>query len=185
MGNSFQYLGEKCSCFEEFDTTRYDGVNIIYAYVALRKILGGLNRGQIFNIANYLPNHWSVILELDNGKYVCTQLDTTGKIDLRVRNSLREASMETWGRDFLVRLSKYGSCKYNYNKFLDSLKGGHWYIILVNDCQNFARNVIRELTGKYVGVFPIEDGPTFKKQENYRNYNYDDRNRDHPICNIF
>ena len=50
-----------------------------------------MDADSIFKINNYLPNHWNVILELDNGKYVCTQLDTTGKIDLRVRNSLREA----------------------------------------------------------------------------------------------
>jgi hypothetical protein len=98
--------------------------------------------GSIFKINNYLPNHWSIILELDNGKYVWTQLDTTGKIDLRVRNSLRQASMETWGRDSLVRLSDYCSCNYYYNAFLDTLNGGHWYIFLVNDCQNFARKVI-------------------------------------------
>ncbi len=52
-------------------------MNIIHAYVALRKIFGGMDAESIFKINNYLPNHWSVILELDNGKYVCTQLDTT------------------------------------------------------------------------------------------------------------
>ena len=50
--------------------------------------------------------------------------------------------MEIWGRDSLVRLSDYCSCNYYYNAFLDTLNGGHWYIFLVNDCQNFARKVI-------------------------------------------
>ena len=77
IGNSFQYFSNKCSCFKEFDTTRYYWVNIIHAYVTLRKIFGGMDTNSIFKINNYLPNHWSVILELDNDKYVCTQLDTT------------------------------------------------------------------------------------------------------------
>lgn len=95
-----------------------------------------------------------------------------GKIDLRVRNTLRKASLLTWGRANLVRLSCYGSCNYNYNFFLDSLtKGrGHWYILLVNDCQNFARKVVKELTGKVVGIFPIEDGPKFNSDEYYQEY---------------
>ena len=173
MGNSFQALGESCSAFEEFDNTHYDNVDIVYVYVGLRKIFGGT--GDSMN--NYLPNHWSVILELSNDKYVCVQLDTTGKIDLRVRNSLRQASLLTWGWGCLVRLSKYGSCNYNYNRFLDSLKGDHWYIFLVNDCQNFARKVVEELTGKYVGVFPIEDGPQFGTEEYYEKYQ--------PQCFIF
>ena len=166
MGNSFQALGESCSAFKEFDNTHYNGVDIVYVYVGLRKIFGGTKD----SINNYLPNHWSVILELSNDKYVCVQLDTTGKIDLRVRNTLRQASLLTWGRGCLVRLSRYGSCRYNYNQFLDSLKGGHWYIFLVNDCQNFAREVVKELTGKYVGVFPIEDGPEFGNEEYYQKY---------------
>ena len=163
MGNSFQSLGEKYSAFEEFDNTHYEGVTITCVYIGLRKILG--EGGDSLN--NIGPNHWSVILELSNDKYVCLQLDTTGKIDLRVRNTLRKASLLTWGRSSLVRLSCYGSCNYNYNTFLDSLnKGiGHEYILLVNDCQNFARKVVDELTGKVVGFFPIEDGPTFNRNE--------------------
>ena len=69
--------------------------------------------------------------------------------------------METWGRDSIVRLSDYDSCNYIYNAFLDSLKGGHWYIFLVNYYQNFARKVIDKLTWKYVGAFSIEDGLKF------------------------
>ena len=163
MGNSFQSLGEKLSAFEDFDNTHYDGVTITYVYIGLRKLIG--EGGD--SLINIYPNHWSVILELSNDKYVCLQLDTTGKIDLRVRNTLRKASLLTWGRARLVRLSCYGACNYNYNFFLDSLtKGkGHWYILLVNDCQNFARRLVGELTGKVVGLFPIEDGPKFNSDE--------------------
>ena len=93
--------------------------------------------------------------------------------------------METWGRDSIVRLSDYNSCNYNYNAFLDSLKGGHWYIFLVNYCHNFARKVINKLTGKYVGVFPIEYGPKFSTQENNRNYSYNRNSGDYYRCNFF
>ena len=91
-------------------------------------------------------------MTLSNGKYTCVQLDTTGKIDLRVGNSLREASLLTWGRSDNVRL-RYGSCYYNYNRFVESLYGNHWYILGLNDCQNFARRVVNELTDKWLEFF--------------------------------
>jgi len=75
MGNSFQSLGEKLSAFEEFDNTHYDGVTITYVYIGLRKLFG--EGGD--SIINISPNHWSVILELSNDKYVCLQLDILEK----------------------------------------------------------------------------------------------------------
>jgi len=158
----FNYLGKECSAFKKFDNTHFDNVNITYVYVGLRKIGGSNFFSNVFTLG---ANHWSVILELSNGKYACVQLDTTGKIDLRLRNSLRGASLLTWGRSDRVRLSRYGYCKYNYNKFVESLYGYHWYILGVNDCQNFARRVVDELTGKWVGVYPIEDGPEYEEDK--------------------
>ena len=108
----FNVIGKALSAFKKFDDTHFDNVNITYVYVGLRKI--GLSNF-FSNIITAGANHWSVILKLSNGKYACVQLDTSGKIDLRVRNSLRSASLLTWGRSDTVRLSRYGSCKYNYN----------------------------------------------------------------------
>ena len=155
----FNSLGRRLSAFKKFDDSHYPGTYITYVYVGLRRIGKGF-----FSSMKYLgANHWSVIMELSNGKYACVQLDTTGKIDLQVYNTLRAASLSTWGRSSTVRLSCYGSCHYYYNRFVDSLYGPHWYILLFNDCQNFARQVVAELTGKTVGVFPIEDGPEFSR----------------------
>ena len=165
LGTNFQNsifnpLGRKLSAFKKFDSTHFNNVNITFVYVALRKIGGSNFFSNIFTLG---ANHWSVILTLSNGKYACVQLDTTGKIDLRLRNSLRDASLLTWGRSNTVRLSRYGSCNYNYDKFVESLYGEHWYILGINDCQNFAREVVKKLNGKWVGVYPIEDGPEFEE----------------------
>ena len=153
-------IGKYFSAFEEFDNTHYDNVDIINVYIGLKPI---------FSWSKYIgdigPNHWSIILELSNQKYICIQFDSTGKIDLKARNSLREASLLTWGKGNTTRLSCYGPCKYNYNKFLDSLNGEHWYIALVNDCQNFSRKVVKELTGKNVEVFPPINGPIFQNDD--------------------
>ena len=70
----------------------------------------------------------------------------------KIRNSLKDASLLTWGRSDNVRL-KYGSCYYNYNRFVESLYGNHWYILGLNDCQNFARRVVNELTDKWLEFF--------------------------------
>ena len=60
-----------------------------------------------------------------------------------------------------VRLSCYGSCCRNYINWVESFYGKHTYILGFYDCQNFAREVVKDLTGKTVGIWPIEDGPTF------------------------
>ena len=78
----------------------------------------------------------------------------------KIRNSLKDASLLTWGRSDTVRL-RYGSCYYNYNRFVESLYWNHWYILGSNDCQNFARRVVNDLIDKSVEVFPIEDGPKY------------------------
>ena len=126
----------------------YKNAYITYVWISLRKIYG--------------PNHWAVIYELDNGKYGIIQFDTSGGIELNdCNNSLEEASMRTWGSGGKVRLSCYGSCYRNYNNWIENLYGRHTYCLFFHDCQNFAREIVNDLTGKSVGAFPIEDGPEF------------------------
>ena len=103
--NPFNSIGKELTAFQKFDNTHFDNVNITYVYVGLRKIGGSNFFSNVFTLG---ANHWSVILELSNGKYACVQLDTTGKIDLRLRNSLRGASLLTWGRSDIDRLSISG-----------------------------------------------------------------------------
>ena len=111
-------------------------------------------------------NHWAVVYKLSNGKYGITQFDTTGKIGLSDNHdTLEEASRETWGGcGQRVRLSCRGSCRRNYIKWIKSFYGKHTYVLGFNDCQNFARKVVVDLTGEGVGVWPIEDGPTFGRR---------------------
>ena len=42
--------------------------------------------------------------------------------------------------------------------------GEHTYILLFNDCQNYAIEIVKILTGKTVGMWPIEDGPSFGRR---------------------
>ena len=103
-----------------------------------------------------------MIFRLDYGKYGITQFDTTGGIELLDNfNTLEAASKATWGSSNHVRLCKYGSCYKNYDNFIENLCGEHTYIPLFNDCQNYAREIVKELTGKTVDVWPIENGPEF------------------------
>ena len=128
--------------------TKYKNAYIIYVWVSLRKIGG--------------PNHWAVVFELDNGKYGIIQFDTSGGIGLKdTYDSLEEASLATWGLGGKVRLSDYGSCSKNYKKWIESLYGRHTYCLFFHDCQNFTREIVEDLNGRWVGAFPIEDGPEF------------------------
>ena len=152
FGDLFKSLGDKTSAHPEFKPTYYENVDIIYVWIALRKIVG--------------VNHWAVIYKLSNDKYGITQFDTTGKIGLSDdNNTLEQAAQKTWGNlGQRVRLSCYGSCKRNYIKWLEQFNGKHTYILGLNDCQNFARKIVEDLTGNWVGVWPIEDGPSFGKR---------------------
>lgn len=153
--NSFwKAIGKRCSANPNFKPSFYKGVYIIEVWISLRKIVGALG-----------ANHWSVVFKLSNGKYGITQFDTTGKIELLDNyDNLEDASMRTWGKGGRARLSCYGECKRNYIDWIESFYGRHTYVLGFHDCQNFAREVVEDLTGKVVGVWPIENGPTFGKR---------------------
>ena len=142
-------IGNLISSNPEFKPSYYKGVNIIRVWLGLKKIA--------------FANHWAVIYKLSNGKYGIVQFDTTGKIGLSdTSNTLEDASLKCWGGlGNRVRLCCYGSCNRNYINWVERFYGPHQYILGFHDCQNFAREVVRDLTGKRVGVWPIEDGPTF------------------------
>ena len=73
--------------------------------------------------------------------------------------------MKTWGGlGKTVRLSCYGDCCRNYINWVKSFYGKHTYILGFHDCPNFAREVVEDLTDKTVGVWPIEDGPSFGRR---------------------
>ena len=142
-------IGNLISNNPEFKPSYYKGVYITKVWISLKKIA--------------FANHWAVVFKLSNGKYGIVQFDTSGKIGLSdTYNSLEEASLKTWGGlGNRVRLSCYGSCYRNYIDWVESFYGKHTYVLGSHDCQNFAREVVEDLTDKTVGVWPIEDGPTF------------------------
>ena len=145
-------IGQLISAHPKFKPSYYKGVNIIKVWIALKKIA--------------FANHWAVIYKLSNDKYGIIQFDTTGGIGLSdTNNTLEEASLKTWGGlGKRVRLSCYGDCCRNYINWVESFYGKHTYILGFHDCQNFAREVVEDLTGKTVGVWPIEDGPSFGRR---------------------
>ena len=84
FGYLFKWVGSLKSANPEFRPSYYENVDIIYVWIALRKLFGA--------------NHWAVVYKLSNGKYGITQFDTTGKIGLSDNHdTLEEASRETWG----------------------------------------------------------------------------------------
>ena len=150
---AFSYgLGQLLSAHPEFKPSYYKDAYITKVWIALRKIA--------------FANHWAVVYKLSNDKYGIVQFDTTGKIGLSDKyNTLEDASLATWGGlGNRVRLSCYGSCYVNYINWIESFNGVHTYFLGLHDCQNFAREVVTDLTGKTVGTWPIEDGPTFGKR---------------------
>ena len=54
--------------------------------------------------------------------------------------------------------------KKNYDQFVESLCCDHTYVLGFNDCQNYAREIVKILTGMTVGWWPIENGPEFGKR---------------------
>lgn len=124
------------------DKDRSTNVRITYVWVGLRSLQSW-----------YGPNHWSVILRLSNGQYACIQKHDSGYIGCEIRGSLEAAARCTWGEEGRkVRLSCYCSCDESWRVLRDGLKRWSGYIIGSNDCQNFAREQVRRLTGKVVGI---------------------------------
>ena len=142
-------IGNLISAHPEFRPSYYKGVNIIKVWIALKKIA--------------FANHWAVVFELSNGKFGIVQFDTSGKIGLSdTSNTLEDASLKTWGLlGKRVRLSYRGTCYRNYINWVERFYGSHQYVLGFNDCQNFAREVVEDLTGEWVGAWPIEDGPVY------------------------
>lgn len=141
--------------FEDTDENNVDNVKIEYVWIGIKTLLPWYLSG---------ANHWSVILKLNNGKYACIQKHDSAKIGCEIDSSLETSARRTWGRESKVRLSCYGPCKSSkqaWRDFRDKLPSNERYIAIEYDCQNFAREIVEKLTGKTVGIWPIEDGPTF------------------------
>ena len=110
------------------------------------------------------PNHWGVVVEADSG-WVSIQFE--GSIGVTYHSSYTSAALDNWGcKTCDIRTSCYGYAYSNLTlgdllDHIEKLKRDKYstYILVFRDCQNFARNVVDYLTGKWVGAFPIEDGP--------------------------
>ena len=131
-----------------------DDVYIIHVWLTLRRLFG--------------VNHWGVAFELSNDKYGIVQFEKRGVGLSTGYKTLEDACLATWGKSKLVRTSNYGTCYIKYNCFVDYFyrqrmedQTKYQYFLGFNDCQNFAREIVYELTQKRVGTFPIEDGPEF------------------------
>ena len=149
-------IGKIFTANPKFKPSYYEGVYITRVWISLRKI------GIVVDLG---ANHWGVVFKLSNGKYGITQFDTTAKIELLDNyNSLEAASLQTWGKGGRVRLSCYGGCHKNYINWIKSFYGRHTYVLGFHDCQNFAREIVEDLTGNWVGVWPKEDGPEFGRR---------------------
>ena len=128
--------------------------SLLKVYVTLRRLVN------IFGS----PNHWAVIVETDSG-YMNIQF--YGNIGVSYHKSFTSAALDNWGADVCdIRSSRYGYAYSNLTigdlvDYVDKLGSGRFssYILVFNDCQCFARKIVDFLTGKWVGVFPIEDGP--------------------------
>lgn len=132
-----------------------DNLTIKEVWIGLRQLVPWYASG---------VNHWSVIMKLDNGRYVCLQKHDSGKIGCETAGSLRSASLMTWGGEEYnkVRLSCYGTCNEAWSTFKKYyLPQYDEYTLIFDDCQTFARHKVEYLTGKTVGIWPIEDGPTY------------------------
>lgn len=111
-------------------------------------------------------NHWSVLLGLSNGQWVCVQFHNNGAITTHVANYERDAALCTTPLGYqIVRTSIYGPTHRpiywsDVVKWLKYRQGGY-YLPGVRDCQNFSRQLIRWLTLRWVGVWPIENGDIF------------------------
>jgi len=148
------------SIFEIFYTSNSDfppTANLGRVWVSLRRIY------PIFGSAN----HWAVIIEVFGHGFICVQFYTS--IGISYHQTMRGAALASWGSYICdVRTSYYG---YAYagltvgilTEYMAILERGRFneYSLFFNNCQHFARAVVDYLTGKWVGWFPIENGPDF------------------------
>ena len=121
------------------------------------------------------PNHWGIAIETDSG-WVSLQIKPKGKsialysegeIGISYHENYTSAALDNWGRDICnIRSSSYGCAYSNLTlgdlfDYIENLKKGEYskYILAFNDCQNFSRALVKFLTGKWVGIWPIENGP--------------------------
>jgi hypothetical protein len=145
-------MGNKSSIENRREDASGHNVRIIYVWIGLRTLSAWLLGA----------NHWSVILKLSNGQYACIQKNTNDDISCEVGSSLETSAKRTWGGEgYKVRLSCYGSCDKSWTEFRNNLWVRDSYIYILWDCQNFARKIVDDLTGKTAGLWPIENGPKF------------------------
>ena len=121
-------------------------------------------------------NHWSVILGLSNGQWVCVQFHNNGAITTHLTHHERDAALCTTPLGHqIVRTSLYGMTHrpIYWSEIVTWLRyrQGGYYVPGVRDCQNFTRQLISWLTKRWVGIWPVEDGDIFLPHvSNYRDY---------------
>jgi hypothetical protein len=82
------------------------------------------------------------------------------EVDLRYVNL--ETSLQIIVEHFRIIMACSGRCNKSWREFRERLDPDEEYTLFFGDCQNFARGVVDYLTGKTVGVWPIEDRQEFR-----------------------
>jgi len=108
-----------------------------------------------------------VIIEVPGHGFVCVQFYEI--IGISYHQTMRDAALANWGSDRCdVRTSYYsyaraGLTVADLTEYIAMLERERYdeYSFFFNNCQHFARAVVGMLTGKWVGWFPIENGPDF------------------------
>ncbi|CAF1272003.1 unnamed protein product [Adineta ricciae] len=118
------------------------------------------------NYACLGARHWSVLLKLSNDQWACIQFHITGMITADIFDCEEDAVLYTSPRAYhKVRTSIYGSTTQSLYwsdvvNWIEMEQGKH-YMLGFRDCQNFARKMVRWLTGRRIGVWPTENGKIF------------------------
>lgn len=129
------------------------------AWVSLRRIK---------NVAGS-PNHWAVLISVPNHGFINIQFHQNSTIELTYHPTMRDAALASWGCQVCdIRTSNYGSTSRYLNvgdlvNQVQNFLAGQFanYVFGFNDCQNFARALIRWFNDKWVGPFPLENGTDF------------------------
>lgn len=155
--------------FVEASTKSVQGKLKICDYPPTAKLSGvWVSKRRLTGLCLYgSPSHWAVIIQVEHFGFINAQFGA--QIETSCHPTMNEAARATsGGRACDIRTSTYGRA-YDYITFgllteeLFSMHQGRYsdYVLFFNDSQTFARSLVKWLNGKWVGVFPLEDGPVF------------------------
>ena len=150
-------------------------------YVSLRRIFSAFGSPNHWAVIIEVPGHGYINVQFNTTNETSTGLSTSSNcssdsdsshggcgVKVSYHPTFDDAMLATDGANICdIRSSRYGSATkikrvQALEEHVRELRANRFskYTLLFTDCQDFSRELVKMLNGKFVGFLPSEDGPT-------------------------